>query len=246
MPLNELNFAPLVESDGSVTSVNRVLGILRFGQTWYNDIQTQEKVVSRLRKLLSDRFTLIRNFALPDEEIPIPMLLISGGGIWMITVTDDPGIYKVQGKELLVVDNRTQEYIPARTNLVMRTLLLIRAFEEFLKKHKISVPPIEPVLIFTNPGVDVTTDDSTIRILLSDALNRFVTSLLTTPARMEPGTTKRIVDLIHATRAKAKEGPKKPGVPKLNFTTVQWIIIGTLVTVLILSLLLLLALVLFT
>jgi len=242
MPLNVINFAPLVELDGTVTPINRVLGTLQFGRTWYKDIQAEEVVISRLRKTLSDRFTLVRNFTLPDEEIPIPLLLISGGGIWIITVTDATGIFKTQGKELLEMDSRTQEFTPARINLVMRTLLLTRALEEFLQKYKISVPPIEPVLIFTDPGVDVTTGDGNIRVLLSDALNRFATSLLTTPARMEPGTTKRIVDSINAAHKKSKEEPKKSGGIKLNFTTTQWIVIGALVAILLLSVMLLIAL----
>ncbi|HLF90513.1 MAG TPA: NERD domain-containing protein [Anaerolineales bacterium] len=246
MPLNVINFAPLVESDGTVTLINRVLGTLQFGRAWYKEIQAQEIVISRLRKLLSDRFTLIRNFTLPDEEISIPILLISGAGIWIITVTDATGIFKTQGKELLEMDNRTQEFAPAQVNLVMRTLLLSRVFEEFLQKHKIPVPPIEPVLIFTDPGVDVTTGDGNIRVLLSDALNRFVTGLLTTPARTEPGTSKRIVDLINETQKKSKEEPEKSGGFKLNFTTTQWIVIGALVVILALSVMLLIALLLST
>ena len=246
MPLNEINFAPLVESDGTVTRVNRVLGTLQFGRAWYKDIQAEEFVISRLRKMLSDRFTLVRNFTLPDEEISIPILLISGSGVWIITVTNATGIFKTQGKDLLEMDNRTQEFAPARVNLVMRTLLLSQVLEEFLQKQKIQVPPVEPVLIFTDPGVDVTTGDGNIRVLLSDALNRFASSLLTTPARMEPGTSKRIVDSINEAHKKSKEKPEKSNGFKLNFTTTQWIVIWTLLAILALSLLLLIALLLST
>jgi hypothetical protein len=60
---------------------------------------------------------------------------------------------------------------------------------------------------------------------------------------MEPGTSKRIVDLIVETHNKAKiKDTKKSGGFKLNFTSTQWIILGTMFAVLVLSGLLLIAL----
>lgn len=233
MPLNMINYTPLVEDDGTVTSLNRMIGTIRYGGDWFKEIQAQETVISLLRKLLSDRFTLVRNFTLPDEEIPIPLLLISGSGIWLIAVTEMAGIFKTQGKEMFEMDGKSQEFVPKTPNLVMRTILLTRAFEDFLLKHKVTIPPIEPVLIFTNPGVDMTTaGDTNIRVLLIDALSRFVSGLAVTPVRMEPGTTKKIVDLIKYTRAKAKKSAqKKSGGLKFNFTPKQWMILGGLALV---------------
>lgn len=242
MPLNVLNYIPLVENDGTVTPINRLLGVLQYGQTWYKEIQSQDIVISLLTKLLSDRFTLVRNFTLPEEEISIPLLLISGSGVWMIAVTDMPGIFKTHGKEFLEMDSKTQEFVPAKTNLVMRTLLLSRAFEEFLQKNKVTIPPIESVLIFTNPGVDITTGDASIRVLLIDALNRFVNSLTTTPIRMEAGTSKRVIDLIKYTHDKAdKKSKNKSSGVKINFTPTQWLVLGMMALVLGLSVMLVLA-----
>jgi hypothetical protein len=243
MPLNIINYTPLVEEDGTVTPLNRIRGTLLYGQAWYKDIQAQETIVSRLQKLLSDRFTLIRNFTLPEEEIPIPLLLISGAGIWLIATTNSAGIFKTEGKEMLEFVSKKEEFVLSQPNLVLRTLLLSRAFEKFLKIHNIVTPEIEPVLIFTNPGVDVTTGDSNIRVLLIDALNRFVTGLQSTPVRMEPGTSKRIIELIGETRLKTSAtGSKKSGGIRLNFTSTQWIILAILMAILVLSGLLLITL----
>jgi len=243
MPLNMINYTPLVQDDGAITPINRILGVVQYGQNWVKEIQAQETVISLLKKLLSDRFTLVRSFTIPDEEIPIPILLISAGGVWLITVTDLTGIFKTQGKELLEMNSKTEDFTPAQPNLVMRTLLLSRAFEEFLQKNKLTIPPIEPVLIFTNPGVDVTTGDVSIRVLLIDALSRFASSLLTMPVRMEVGTTKKIVELIRATHTKSQNKSKnKGGGFKFNFTTTQWIVVGVMVAILVLSGLLLMAL----
>jgi hypothetical protein len=244
MPLNLINFTPFVADDGTITPINRLIGTIQNGQAWMKEIQAQEMVVSLLKKLLSDRFTLIRNFTLPNEEVSIPILLVSGGGVWVISVSDATGIFKTQGKELLEIDSKNQDFIPAKANLVMRTLLLSRAFEDFLKKHKVVVPPLESVLIFTNPGVDVTTTgDTGIRVLLSDALSRFATSLMTTPVRVEVGTTKRIVELIKEAHLQSQQKSKnKSGGIKLNFTTNQWIIIGAMILFLGFSVMLLVAL----
>jgi hypothetical protein len=230
MPLNIINYASLIETDGTVKPLNRMFGNMKFGGDWYNEIQAQETVISLFRKLLSDRFTLIRNFTLPDEEIPIPLLLVSASGIWLIAVTNIAGIFKTQGKEMFEMDAKKEEFVPKSPNLVMRTILLARAFEDFLQKHKISLPPVEPVLIFTNPGVDMTTEgDTSLRVLLIDALSRFVSGLSVTPIRMEPGTTKKIVDLVRYTHDKAQKASQKQsdGI-KLNFTPRQWIILGSM------------------
>lgn len=241
MPLSIINYTPLVDGDGNITPINRFLANIQYGGAWVKEIQAQETVISLLRKLLSDRFTLIRNFTLPDEEIPIPLLLVSASGVWLIAVTDEAGIFKTQGKEMLEMDSKKHEFVPKSPNLVMRTILLARAFEEFLTKYKISAPPIEPVLIFTNPGVDMTTEgDTYIRVLLVDALSRFVSGLSVTPVRMEPGTTKKIIDLVKYTHAKTKKASQKKseGV-KINFTPRQWIILGIVVFTLLLALTLL-------
>lgn len=240
MPLNIINYTPLVENDGTITPLNRFIGNLRFGGEWQKEIQAQEKVISVLRKLLSDRFTLVRNFTLPDEEIPIPLLLISGSGVWLIAVTDITGIFKTEGKEMLEMDSKKEEFVLRSPNLVMRTILMARAFEEFLLKHKITIPAIEPVLIFTNPGVDVTTSgDTNIRVLLIDALNRFVSGLTMTPVRMEPGTTKKMIELIKYTYNKAQQPAKKKGKGlNLNFSPKQWLILVGMAFILILTIVL--------
>ncbi|HNB51576.1 MAG TPA: hypothetical protein PK530_06520 [Anaerolineales bacterium] len=237
MPLSIINYTPLVEGDGNITPVNRLLANIRYGGAWVKEIQAQETVISLLRKLLSDRFTLIRNFTLPDEEIPIPLLLVSASGIWLIAVSEDVGIFKTQGKEMFEMDSKKHEFVPKSPNLVMRTILLARAFEDFLTKYKIPVPPIEPILIFTNPGVDMTTEgDTNIRVLLVDALSRFVSGISVTPVRMEPGTTKKIIDLIKYTHTKTKKAAeKKSEGPKLNFSPRQWMILGFVILVLFLA-----------
>lgn len=233
MPLNMINYTPLVENDGTLTPLNRVMANLRFGGAWLKEIQAQETVISLLRKLLSDRFTLVRNFTLPEEEIPIPLLLISGAGVWLIAVTDLTGIFKTQGKELLVIDAKKGDFVPNTPNLVIRTLLLSRAFEDFLQKANITIPPIEPVLVFTNPGVDVTTGgDTNIRVVLIDALNRFVSGLSMTPVRMEPGTTKKIVELIQQTHQQSNTSVKRNSSgPLLKFSSKQWVVIGAMLMI---------------
>ncbi|GAB4579166.1 MAG: hypothetical protein Fur0022_19040 [Anaerolineales bacterium] len=245
MPLNIINYTPLVEHDGSVSPLNKIIGNLRFGGGWFKELQAQDTVISILKKLLTDRFTLVRNFTLPDEEIPIPMLLISGSGVWLIAVTDLSGIFKAEGKEMYEMDTKSHEFVPHTPNLLMRTILMSRAFEEFLQKHKIPLPPIEPVLIFTNPGVDVRTGGEVgIRVLLIDALNRFVSNLAVTPVRMEPGTTKKIVELIKYTHTKAQQTAKKSsGGLKLKFSPKQWIILGAMIVVLVLTVILFLFLI---
>lgn len=249
MPLKILDYSPLVDENGNLSFANRILGTLRFGTDWYTEMQTQKLVISRMEKLLTDRFTLIRNFVLPDEEAPIPLLLVSIVGIWVIVVTSAGGIFQVSDKELLELEPNSDKFIPANPNLALRVHLLVRAFEHFLTSHNLPVPPIEPVLIFTNPGVDVSNRATTIRVVLVDALSRFATGLLSNPIQIESAQIKNILELIKTTHEKPKTASRKSTssfLPRLRFSTVQWIVLIGMVAVLILSILLLLALILST
>ncbi len=244
MPLNIYDYSPYIDEQGEISLLNRIQGMIRYGSDWYSEMQAQQKIITRLQKFLSDRYTLIRNFTLPDEEVPIPLMLIGPQGILVMYATNVAGIFEAREKEWLEMDNRSNKFVPTQPNLVLRTVLFARAVKNFLDKKGFAVPEPEPVIIFTHPGADVSTASPAARIVLSDALNRFVTAIQATPAVLDPTEKRTIIELFRKVQTVTTTEPKSGAslLDKLNFSTTQWIVLGGMLSLFAIIILILLAL----
>lgn len=242
MPLKIIQKSPLIDEEGQISLIDRLKGSLRFGRAWYAEMQAQQAIIDRMRKLLPDRFTLLRNFTLPGLEVPLPLILIGPPGVRLINICTLSGVYEAKGEQWLAFDKRTQEHEPAEPNPIARTLLFSRALQEFLKKKNFSLPPLEPVLLLTNPGIHIESTQPAVRIIQIDALKRFLYNIQETSTFLTPLMLQEIVELL-ATSAPEPPAPETvpataparkppPGfVEKIRFTTRQWMIIGVLFAV---------------
>jgi hypothetical protein len=121
---------------------------------------------------------LIRNFTLPNSEIVIPIILIGSGGIWVIYVTQVKGRYEALGDQWNTVNNDGRS-LPASINLISRVSKLSIVFQKYLKIQKVDMPnPMEAVLITADPGAHVTSTRPAARVVMSDAIKPFASSLL--------------------------------------------------------------------
>jgi hypothetical protein len=150
---------------------------LRRDPEWLKDVQAQDIVVHALNKLLDNHYFLIRNATFEGLELPIPLILIGPPGVWVLYPSALRGIYQAKANEWKVLKDRRQTYVPSRTNLLTRTSLFGTAVETYLGDRGYSQYKIEPVLIFTDPGIHIESDHPSIRIVQIDALDRFVNSL---------------------------------------------------------------------
>ena len=170
---------PLQNDKGEIDFLARVRGTLKYGFSWYPDLEAQKLVIMKLDRLLERGYVLIRNFTLPNSEIILPIILIGPGGIQVIYVTDAKGFFEAKGGEWNTVkDGRSQ---PASINLISRALRLGRAFQVFLQRQKLELPsPVEPVLIAANPGAHLEALRPAVRVVKSDAINAFADTILRT------------------------------------------------------------------
>jgi hypothetical protein len=169
---------PLQDANGNVNIIARVQGTLKYGLSWFAELEAQKLVIAQLDRSLEKGFVLIRNFTLPNSEIIIPIILIGSGGIWVIYVTKEKGNFEAKGDQWNTVNNDGKA-LPASINLIDRVSKLTTAFQKYLKIQKVEMPnPVEAVLIAADPGAQIDSVRPIARVVRSDAIKQFATSLL--------------------------------------------------------------------
>jgi hypothetical protein len=169
---------PLQDAKGNISVTARVQGTLKYGLSWYGELEAQKAVIEQLERLLEKGFVLIRNFTLPNSEIVIPIILIGSGGIWVIYVTQVKGHFEAKGDQWNTIDADGKSQ-PAGINLIGRVSKLTGAFQKYLKIQKVDMPnPVESVLIAADPGAQIESLRPIARVVRSDAIKQFASSLL--------------------------------------------------------------------
>lgn len=182
--------------DGQMPLSERIKGTLKYGFSWYAEMEAQKTIINRLNKILDDKFTIVRNAVLPDLEIPIPLILFGPHGITVIYTDPVRGIFRAKGEVWMVLDNRSRKFKPKRPNLITRTMLMTRAVSLYLSRKKVDTEHIEGVLILSDPGTHVDTVRPAVRIVLSDAVEGFASRLMQSPRQVSIEILHRAKDLI--------------------------------------------------
>lgn len=173
-----LDKTPLQDADGNINMIARVQGTLKYGLSWFGELEAQKAVIAQLDRLLEKGFVLIRNFTLPNSEIVIPIILIGSGGIWVVYVTKEKGRFEAKGDQWNTINNDGKSQ-PAGINLISRVSQLTSAFQKYLKIQKVNMPnPVESVLIAADPGAQIESVRPIARVVRSDAIKQFASSLL--------------------------------------------------------------------
>lgn len=196
---------PLVAEDGSVTTINRIKGTLQYGFSWYPNLLVQQKAIAILERQLSKKFTLIRNHTLENSKITVPIILIGPPGVQVIFVTHLQGTYRAKNDAWGTVSGGTFKEIGI--NLLKRTKQLGKAVDIYLKRKDFELPDgVEPILLSVNPALHIASVRPIVRIVMSDAVDRFASSLAQEPPVMS-------VEVVHE-MAEAIVNPRPPKAPE--------------------------------
>jgi hypothetical protein len=169
---------PLQDANGNINTIARVQGTLKYGLSWFAELEAQKLVIAQLERTLEKGFVLLRNFTLPNSEIVVPLTLIGPGGIWVIYVTPVKGNFEAKGDQWNTVNNDGKS-LPASINYISRLIQLASATQKYIKIQKVEMPsPVEGVLIATDPGAQVDSVRPIVRIVRSDAIKQFALSLM--------------------------------------------------------------------
>ena len=241
-----LDYSEIPFDGGNLTLEERIKGIAKYGFSWVSKMQSQEKVIVILHRVLDKRFTLLRNFPLPGGAIRIPFVLVGPHGVTVVNLSTAKGIYRAQGDSWTVMDTRSKSFRPVRPNLIVHTKLMTKAMETLLSQIGYAIEA-EGILMFTDPKAHVETIRPDVRVILVDAIERFGLQLRQTAPVMELEDVRIVVnDLNKAIQPKEESGeavirPHKqlsrsldsgfmkmidPLMKKLNFSRGQWIFLG--------------------
>ena len=202
-----LDKTPLIAEDGSISFIDRIQGTLKYGFSWYPNLQAQQKAIELLEKHLGKKFTLIRNHTLGKSKITVPIILIGPPGIKVIFVTHLLGTYRAKNDSWGTVSSG--KFKEAGINLLKRTAMLGKAVDTYLKRKDFDLPDgIEPILLSVNPALHVASVRPIVRIVMSDAVDRFATSLAQEPPMMSVEIVHKIAEEIVNPRP-----PKAPAPP---------------------------------
>ncbi len=186
---------PFLDANGNLSPLGQVLGRLKYGMDWPKELAAQQIVLERLEKVLEKGFTAIRNYPLAGGSVLIPLLLIGPSGVFLLQISGARGFFEAKGDEWNVVSGDISR--PARINLIKRAQRFARAVEVLLERQGIKLPvSVEPLLVAADPGLHVQTLRPAIRIILSDAIERFAFSLLQSPPVLSSTQIEEIVESL--------------------------------------------------
>ena len=95
----------------------------------------------------------------------------------------------------------------------MLTARYSQGLQKFLERQGvISMLTVEPILLSTNPGAHVDTVRPLVRVVMSDALERFAVSITQARALLSPEDAQQIIDCIITPKVIKKEA-SAPVVP---------------------------------
>jgi hypothetical protein len=158
--------------------------------------EAQDYVANALNKVLDNQFVLLRNITLEGPDIPIPLILLGPAGIQVIYASTAKGVYRAKEGVWEKLDDRTQRFQIDRPNLLERTMLMARALDTFLANQKLEMPATEPVLFFSDPGIHIDATRPIVRVLMADALDRYIAGLVTTRSFVDQEMIQRAVKIL--------------------------------------------------
>lgn len=217
--MNVVERSEFRSEDGAISIEQRLQATLKFGLSWYADMQGQDFVTQRLKRSLGKEYVLIRNLTLPGTPKVLPLILLGPQGVQILLATSARGVFRAKDNEWLSFDARARVFRRSHPNLQAEVTAHAHGLFEFLKERGYTLPEVEAILVFANPRTHVDVARPSVRIVLADAIDHFAANLLQFPPIMSKGD----VDLLIAALLEpppaappveeAKEVPPRPAPP---------------------------------
>ena len=181
------------KAGGGASPADQILSRLGLASDRQREAQSQDTVIAALGKALNNQYVLLRNVTLEGLSIPIPLVLAGPPGVRIIYASAVRGVYRAKGEGWEKMNDGSKNFSIHRPNLITRTLLMARAVLAYLNNQGQTLPEVEPVIVFTQPGVHVETVRPVVRVVLMDALDRFITGFVQSRGILTPDQIQDIV-----------------------------------------------------
>lgn len=184
---------PFYSEKGELSFTDKAKAYMKYGKAWLDEMEAQKSVLPVFEKNLDRKFTLLRNVTLPGLETPIPFILVGPTGIYVMYVTPVIGMYRAKGDQWGTISGNA--FKTEKTNLLTRTERLARAVTVFLERQgHVDLTGIEAILLCADPGVHVDSLRPIVRIVMRDALERFIISITQARVSLSP---EMVYDLVN-------------------------------------------------
>ena len=188
--------------------LDRIQELLPFlGQS---EEHVRQNIIGRFSRSLDNRFTLLCDANLPPGDAPVPFILVSTTGLVVLDLSAEEGLYRAKDDTWAEMNRVTRSYQSSRRNYIKHTQTLARRVNTFLERHGKPSPEAIPVMLFAHPGVHIESKNPAIRLVLIDAVERFIASLQQSQEILKATDVKLIVDAIE------KAATPQPKVPKIE------------------------------
>jgi len=163
---------------------------------WPNEYKSHAQLVSQLQDGLDNRFFLLKNTPLPGLLEPIPYILIGPPGLTVLNVSTKKGIYRAKDESWWEMRKTIHQYQPSHNNLIKQSQGMAQRLSAYLNMHGRAHPPIQPVLIFTDPGVHVESSRPAVRIVLADGMRHLAASIVQSSDVLAAAEVRLIADRL--------------------------------------------------
>lgn len=153
-----------------------------------------EVFIQGLKNVLDHRFVLLCEARLDDLSEPFPLILIGPTGIWVIATSEAKGVYKVIENTWEVLDEKSGAWKAVKPNPMTNVIEKTTSLMGYLALKGYTFPPIEAVVFFSDPGAHAETNRPAARIVLIDALARFIATILAAPIGLESDVIQKLVN----------------------------------------------------
>ena len=180
---------------GEISMFNRGKAIMKYGTGWFKEIEAQTQIISLMTKLLDSSYTLLRNITPPGLGANFPLILIGPAGVFFMYVTPLTGTFRAKGDQWGTISGNS--FRDEKPNLLTRTERMARALQIFLQRQgQTELSSVEAVLLCSDPSINVDSLRPIIRIVMRDALERFIISITQARVAFSPDAVQKTIERL--------------------------------------------------
>ncbi|MDI6693573.1 MAG: hypothetical protein QME21_00880 [Anaerolineales bacterium] len=160
------------------------------------DRKSQEAVLQIFKNILDNRFVMLLGLKFPSAQAYSPLILVGPPGVWVILASPMRGVFRAVEDQWEEMDARAHSFKPARANLPLQAVAMSKTVEALLTELVMDAVPIEPAVLFTNPGAHIEPQRPIARLIQADAIGRFAANLLQTRVTLSREAIESILERL--------------------------------------------------
>lgn len=203
--MKHIDKTPYRSETGEISIINRVQGMLKYGMTWYDRVKAQDTIAEILGRQLGGQFVLFQHITLPETEIDLPLVLLGPPGVYLINALHERGIYMAREDEWGTLTGET--FVPVRINQVKRAITMAKVLQVYFDRLGQKGFQVEPVVMAADPGLHIDSTRPAVRIVMSDAIDRFALSLIQARPIFDINTVAELERVILTGKSKQAAAP---------------------------------------